>query len=255
MRKGGDFEQLAHLGAAATGQPRQRCIDIGGGIVRGGINLERGGPRLDAEAVQEFRLLDRAESVGPHRLDRAHQCLKIHVRREIERARRCQRIGKGVSADRLKGFANVAGYMSVVDHQCGAALAGDAPAQVHGDAVTAPFEDRIVRRLTHVFRQQPLEIWQRIGRKGESELAFSVDLDLPLAVVSGSVALGFGEPFFRAAQDEMDLRCGLSFARGARIVPGGLGDRGPLIGAARVGLIGVGAEGEASAGARAEVAG
>jgi glucokinase len=60
-------------------------------------------------------------------------------------------------------------------------------------------------------------------------------LDLPLAVVSGSVALGFGEPFFTAAQQEVDLRCGLEFARGARIVPGGLGDRGPLIGAARVG--------------------
>ncbi len=60
-------------------------------------------------------------------------------------------------------------------------------------------------------------------------------LDLPLAVVSGSVALGFGEPFFRAAQCEVDLRCGLEFARGARVVPGGLGDRGPLVGAARVG--------------------
>ena len=65
-------------------------------------------------------------------------------------------------------------------------------------------------------------------------------LDLPLAVVSGSVALGFGEPFFVAAQEEMDRRCGLSFARGARVVPGGLGDRGPLIGAARVGLLGAG---------------
>ena len=65
-------------------------------------------------------------------------------------------------------------------------------------------------------------------------------LDLPLAVVSGSVALGFGEPFFRAAQAEMDLRCRLEFARGARVVPGGLGDRGPLIGAAVVGLRGAG---------------
>jgi glucokinase len=64
-------------------------------------------------------------------------------------------------------------------------------------------------------------------------------LDLPLAVVSGSVALGFGEPFFRAAQVEMDLRCGLDFARGARVVPGGLGDQGPLIGAARVGWQGL----------------
>jgi glucokinase len=65
-------------------------------------------------------------------------------------------------------------------------------------------------------------------------------LDLSLAVVSGSVALGFGQPFFRAAQAEMDLRCRLEFARGARVVPGGLGDRGPLIGAARVGLRGTG---------------
>jgi glucokinase len=64
-------------------------------------------------------------------------------------------------------------------------------------------------------------------------------LDLPLAIVSGSVALGFGEPFFHAAQEEMDRRCGLSFARGARVVPGALGDRGPLVGAARVGLAGL----------------
>jgi glucokinase len=64
-------------------------------------------------------------------------------------------------------------------------------------------------------------------------------LDLPLAVVSGSVALGFGAPFFAAAQLEMDLRCRLDFAREARIVPGGLGDRGPLIGAGRVGWRGL----------------
>jgi glucokinase len=63
-------------------------------------------------------------------------------------------------------------------------------------------------------------------------------LDLPLAVVSGSVALGFGDPFFGAAQAEMDELCRLEFARGALVVPGGLGDRGPLIGAARVGLCG-----------------
>jgi glucokinase len=73
-------------------------------------------------------------------------------------------------------------------------------------------------------------------------------LDLPLAVVSGSVALGFGEPFFRAAQLEMDLRCGLDFARGARVVPGGLGDAGPLVGAARVGLDRMGLAGRAGGG-------
>jgi len=50
------------------------------------------------------------------------------------------------------------------------------------------------------------------------------------------VALGFGEPFFQRAQAEMDALCRIEFARGTRVVPGGLGDGGPLIGAARVGL-------------------
>jgi glucokinase len=59
-------------------------------------------------------------------------------------------------------------------------------------------------------------------------------LDLRLAVVSGSVALGYGEPFFRAAQAEIDERSRLSFSRGTRVVPGGLGADGPLIGAAAV---------------------
>lgn len=60
-------------------------------------------------------------------------------------------------------------------------------------------------------------------------------LDLPLAVVSGSVALGFGEPFFRAAQAELSLRARIEFAREAVIVPGALGGDGPLIGAGAVG--------------------
>jgi glucokinase len=75
---------------------------------------------------------------------------------------------------------------------------------------------------------------------GRAIAAVAVLLDLSLAVVSGSVALGFGEPFFEAAQSEMDRLCRIAFARGARVVPGGLGDDGPLIGAARVGLQGAG---------------
>jgi glucokinase len=59
-------------------------------------------------------------------------------------------------------------------------------------------------------------------------------LDLRLAVVAGSVALGYGEPFFAAAQAELDRSARLSFSRGARIVPAGLGADGPLIGAAAV---------------------
>jgi glucokinase len=59
-------------------------------------------------------------------------------------------------------------------------------------------------------------------------------LDLRLAVVAGSVALGFGEPFFAAAQAELDDVARLAFSRGARIAPAGLGRDGPLVGAAAV---------------------
>jgi glucokinase len=64
-------------------------------------------------------------------------------------------------------------------------------------------------------------------------------LDLRLAVVGGSVALGFGQPFFAAAQAELDARARLDFSAGARIVPVGLAERGPLVGAAAVGWRGL----------------
>jgi glucokinase len=61
-------------------------------------------------------------------------------------------------------------------------------------------------------------------------------LDVRLAVVAGSVALGYGEPFFRAAQAEIEQRARLAFSVGTRVMPGGLGPSGPLIGAAAVGF-------------------
>ncbi|HUF33386.1 MAG TPA: ROK family protein [Acidimicrobiales bacterium] len=64
-------------------------------------------------------------------------------------------------------------------------------------------------------------------------------LDLRLAVVAGSVALGFGDPFFAAAQSEVDAVARLEFSAGARIVPAGLGHEGPLVGAAAVGWRGI----------------
>ncbi len=61
-------------------------------------------------------------------------------------------------------------------------------------------------------------------------------LDLRLAVVAGSVALGYGPVFFAAAQAELDRVARLDFSRGARIVPAGLGADGPLLGAAALAL-------------------
>ncbi len=61
-------------------------------------------------------------------------------------------------------------------------------------------------------------------------------LDIRLATVAGSVALGFGEIFFEAAQAEIDRLSTIVYARGASIVPALLGDSAPLIGAAAVGF-------------------
>jgi glucokinase len=87
--------------------------------------------------------------------------------------------------------------------------------------------------------EAPLDVRERTGRLvGLAVADVAVLLDLELAVVAGSVALGFGEPFFAAAQAELDARCAISYTRGAVLRPGGLGDRGPLLGAAALALQG-----------------
>lgn len=64
-------------------------------------------------------------------------------------------------------------------------------------------------------------------------------LDLDLAVVGGSVALGFGATFFNSAQASLDRHARLSYSRSARITPARLGDHGPLVGAGAVGVRGL----------------
>jgi glucokinase len=56
--------------------------------------------------------------------------------------------------------------------------------------------------------------------------------DLRFAVIGGSVALGFGDPFFNAARAELDQRARLSFTSGFRVEPARLGALAPLVGAA-----------------------
>jgi glucokinase len=60
--------------------------------------------------------------------------------------------------------------------------------------------------------------------------------DISRVVVGGSVALGWGEPFFQAANDELAARSKLPFTTGVSIVPLGLGESSALIGAAAVAL-------------------
>ncbi len=84
------------------------------------------------------------------------------------------------------------------------------------------------------------EVRARAGRLvGRAVASVANLLDLPLAVVGGSVALGYGPVFFAGAQAEIDARCGLDFSRGTRIAPAGLGEAGPLVGAGAVGWRGL----------------
>jgi glucokinase len=79
------------------------------------------------------------------------------------------------------------------------------------------------------------EVVARCGRLvGQAVASVANLLDLRLAVIAGSVALGFGQPFFAAAQEELDRSSRLAFSQGARVIPAGLGADGPLVGAAAV---------------------
>lgn len=76
-----------------------------------------------------------------------------------------------------------------------------------------------------------------VGRGVASVVAL---LDLRLVLVAGSVALGYGTPFFEAAGDELRQRARIAHAAGAEIRPAGLGGLGPLVGAAAVGWRSIG---------------
>ena len=144
-------------------------------------------------------------------------------------------VGGGVVLDGrlLDGAAGNAGHIGhvVVDPagpQCACGSRGCLEAMASGTALE--------RELGESPKGASEEVRRRTGRLVGRAVASVVNLlDLQLAVVAGSVALGFGAPFFEAAQAELDSGCGLEFTRGARVVPGGLGADGPLVGAAAVG--------------------
>ncbi len=87
------------------------------------------------------------------------------------------------------------------------------------------------------------EIIERTGRVVGEALASVANLcDLDLVVVAGSVALGYGGPFFQAANKALQKSAMQSYAKKTRIVPAGLGRKAPLVGAAAVAWRGLGEE-------------
>lgn len=133
----------------------------------------------------------------------------------------------------LEGASGNAGHIGHIivapdGHPCGCGALGCLEAEASGTAIAnitgAPASDANVALMERTGRT--------VGRGVASVMNL---LELDLAVVGGSVALGFGQPFFDAAQAELDSLC--RFPGGVlqpAIVPAGLGERAPLVGAAAV---------------------
>ncbi|MEP7112221.1 MAG: ROK family protein [Ilumatobacteraceae bacterium] len=140
----------------------------------------------------------------------------------------------GQLLDGATGNAGSIGHTMVEPNgrRCPCGSRGCLEAEVSGPAIEA---------ITGRSHSEPTyEIMQRTGRLvGRAVATVCNVLDLDLAVVGGSVALGFGATFFNSAQETLDEHAQLSFSKSARIIPARLGGRGPLIGAGAVGVRGV----------------
>ena len=143
-------------------------------------------------------------------------------------------VGGGIVLDGrlLDGRAGNAGHIGHVNvvpdgHPCPCGARGCLEAEASGTGIRAVTGRPAAEAGPEVVRH----VGTLVGR-GVSAVCNL--LDLRLAVVAGSVALGYGRPFFEAAQAELAARCKLDFSLGASVVPAGLGDEGPLVGAAAV---------------------
>lgn len=129
----------------------------------------------------------------------------------------------------LEGAAGNAGHIGHVIVNPGAE---GPPGQIPGGLEAECSGTSIAFRTGRPAADADLSVRIRTGTLvGRAVASVANLLDLNLAVVGGSVALGYGSVFFEAAQREIDSLCLLDYTRGTRIVPAGNGDRSPLIGA------------------------
>jgi glucokinase len=130
--------------------------------------------------------------------------------------------------DGASGNAGHVGHVVVVPGgaPCPCGSRGCLEAEISGTAIAERLGGRSAR-------DAPPEEVERAGRLlGEALASVANLLDLSLVAVGGSVALGFGDPFFAAANAALREVSRLSFTRDCRVVPVGLGPEGPLVGAA-----------------------
>lgn len=232
----GLVEPLLDAGPAVVG------VGCGGPMESGGTTVSP----LNIAAWREFPLLQRLEDLSrlPVAIDNDAKALALgegrwgaavgvsnYLAMVVSTG-----VGGGIVLDGrlLDGAAGNAGHIGHVivepdGRPCACGGRGCLEAETSGPAIEA-----VTGRPP---AQASVDVRRRTGRLvGRAVASVANLLDLRLALVAGSVALGFGDDFFDAAQAELDASARISFARGVVIRPGGLGADGPILGAAAVGF-------------------
>lgn len=237
-----DMLEVADGGGTTAGERTVVCgVGCGGPMAPGGVTVSP----LNIPAWREFPLLARLTALVqlPVHIDNDAKALALGegwvgtargVRNFVAMVVSTG-VGGGLVVDGrlLEGAAGNAGHIGHVivvpdGRRCGCEAHGCLEAEASGLAIAAVTADDPAAAGEDVRRRTGTLV-------GRAVASVANLLDLRLAVVAGSVALGYGSAFFAAAQAEIDARARISFTRGTRIVPAGLGDAGPLVGAAAVG--------------------
>ena len=242
---------LVDLVASVVGDGAERTrplvcgVGTGGPMTRGGVTVSplnipawRGFPLLDrlAELTGLATFVDndaKALALGEGWVGAAAGC-DDYVAMVVSTG-----VGGGIVLDGrlLDGAGGNAGHIGHVivvpdGRPCACGASGCLEAEASGTAIAAATGRPAAEADAAVVARTGMLV-------GRAVASVANLLDLRLAVVAGSVALGFGEPFFRAAQAEIDRSARLDFSAGMVIRPGLLGPDGPLVGAAAVGWRGL----------------
>ena len=243
------FAELVDLIATVRGslavEPVVCGVGTGGPMARGGVEVSP----LNIPAWRGFPLLGQLRDVTglPTFIDNDAKALALaegwkgaaQGRRDFMAMVVSTGVGGGIVLDGrlLDGAEGNAGHIGHIcvepdGRRCVCGSSGCLEAEASGTAIAA-----ITGRPAS--EASPAVVERTGTLVGRAVASVATLLDLGLTVVAGSVALGFGEPFFVAARAEIDRRARIEFARGCEIRPAGLGADGPLIGAAAVGWRGL----------------
>ncbi len=153
-------------------------------------------------------------------------------------------IGGGIVLDGrlLEGASGNAGHIGHVIVEPGGRLCecgarGCLEAEASGTSIAATTLEPPAQASIEVIDRAGMLVGRAVGSVANL-------LDLELAVIAGSVALGFGTRFFLAAQREAHEVARLSYSRGCRVEPAALGEVAPLVGAAALGWAAAGGVGK-----------